>query len=45
MVEVLSVIEERKEYKDPSSFEKWIFRNGQPIRDDNSRIFVATTST
>ena len=27
------------------SFEIWIFRNGQPDRDDNSRIVVPMTST
>ena len=27
------------------SFEIWIFRNGQPDRDDDLKIFVATTST
>ena len=31
--------------KDPLSFEIWIFRNGQPDRDDDRRIFVAMTST
>jgi hypothetical protein len=27
------------------SFEIWVFRNGQPDRDDDSKIFVAMTST
>ena len=31
--------------KDPLSFEIWIFRNGQPDRDDDRRIFVAMAST
>jgi hypothetical protein len=31
--------------KYPSSFEIWIFRNGQPDCDDDRRIFVAMTST
>jgi hypothetical protein len=31
--------------KDPLPFEIWIFRNGQPDRDDDRRIFVAMTST
>jgi len=26
-------------------FEKWIFCNGQPVRDDDRRIFVTTTFT
>jgi len=43
------VIEERKyirkKGKHPLSFEIWIFRNGQPDRDDDRRIFVAMTST
>jgi len=30
---------------DPLSFERWIFRNGQPYCDDDRRIFVAMTST
>jgi hypothetical protein len=37
-------MEEGKLYvkgKDPFPFEKLIFRNGQPIRDDCRRIFVA----
>jgi hypothetical protein len=29
------------EVKDPLSFEIWIFRNGQTVRDDNRSIFVA----
>ena len=33
------------EVKDPLSFEIWIFRNGQTVRDDNRSIFVAITST
>ena len=33
------------EVKDPLSFEIWIFRNGQAMRDDNRSIFVAITST
>jgi hypothetical protein len=27
------------------SFEIWVFRNGQPDRDDDRKIFVAMTST
>ena len=38
-------MEERKKtnvkFKDPLPFEKWIFRNAQPDRDDNRRINVA----
>jgi len=26
------------------SFEKWLFRNGQPDRDDDRKRFVAMTS-
>ena len=33
------------EVKDPLSFEIWIFRNGQTVRDDNRSIFVPITST
>jgi hypothetical protein len=32
------------ERKHPWSFEIWIFRNGQPDCDDNSRTFVAMSS-
>jgi hypothetical protein len=31
--------------KDPQSFGIWIFRNGQPDRDDDRIIFAAMTST
>jgi len=27
------------------SFDIWIFRNCQPVRDDDRRIFAAMTST
>jgi len=27
------------------SFEKWIFRKGQPDCDDDRRVFVAMTAT
>ena len=43
------MIEERKKStqkgKDPLSFEIWIFRNGQPDRDDDRKIIVTMTST
>ena len=42
------MIEERTNLhivKYPLSFEIWIFHNGQPDRDDDLKIFVATTST
>jgi hypothetical protein len=29
---------------DPLLFWKWIFRNSQPIRDDDCRIFVSGTA-
>jgi hypothetical protein len=31
--------------KDPLSFKIWPFRDGQPDRDDDRRLFVAMTST
>jgi hypothetical protein len=31
--------------KDTLSFQIWIFRNGQPDRDDDRIIFVVMTST
>jgi hypothetical protein len=27
------------------AYEKWIFRDGHPVRDDDRRILVAITST
>jgi hypothetical protein len=35
----------RKKVKDPLSIEIWIFRNGQPDRDHDDKMFVAMTST
>ena len=43
-VKVFSVMEERKnqrKIKDTLPFDKWIFRNAQPDRDDHRRNFVA----
>jgi hypothetical protein len=34
---------QNRKYRFP--FEKWILRNGQPVRDDNHIIFVAMTAT
>jgi hypothetical protein len=42
---------DRRKYKStlkgnyPLSFENWIFRNDQPVRDGNHRSFVVMTST
>jgi hypothetical protein len=44
----LTVIEERKHTQkviDPLPFEIWIFRNGQPVYNDDRIFFVATTLT
>ena len=31
--------------KIPIAIEKYVFRNGQPVREDDRRKFVAMTST
>ena len=28
--------------KDPLAFDKWMLHNGQPVHEDDRRIFVAT---
>jgi len=43
MIEERNIV--RKKENIQLSFEKWIFRNGQPFRDNDRINFVAMTST